>query len=116
HPSSFPRKRESMFGTTTQLGSRISLHSSGMTQLFPIAARPAASRSWTVASLLLRFVLFLVVAFDVLAPGLRANRTLGLPDDIELAVLLHLADEHGLPQVMVLLVHLDREAVGRGEC
>src|SRR6476659_9082910 len=64
---------------------------------------------------LLRLVLLLVVAFDVLAPGLRADRALGLPDDVELSVLLNLADEHGLPQVMVLLVRLDREAVRRRE-
>src|SRR5450631_2957761 len=78
-----------------------------------MATRPRTSRPW---SFLLRLVLLLVVAFDVLAPGLRANRTLGLPDDVELTVLLHFADEDRLPEVVVLLVHLDREAVRRREC
>src|SRR5262245_16723279 len=52
--------------------------------------------------LLLGLVLLLLVAFDVLAPRLRADRALGLPDDVELAVLLHFADEHRLPQMVVL--------------
>src|SRR5215468_9299522 len=65
--------------------------------------------------LLVGLVLLLLVALDVLAPRLRPDRSLRLPDDVELAVLRDLSDEHRLPQVMVLLVHLDLEAVGRHE-
>ena len=63
-----------------------------------------------VRLLAVRNVLLLVVAGDVGAPGLGANRALGFPHHVELAVSLHFADEHRLVQVMVLLVHLGDEA------
>src|SRR5207249_3938548 len=45
-----------------------------------------------------RLVLLLVVAGDERAPGLRLDRALRLPHDVELAVALHFADEHRLVQ------------------
>src|SRR6267142_887749 len=60
-------------------------------------------------------VLLLVVARDEGTPGLRLDRPLGLPDDVELAVGLHLADENCLVEVVVLLVHLGGDARGRHE-
>src|SRR6267142_6549525 len=60
-------------------------------------------------------VLLLVVARDERAPGLGLDRPLGLPHDVELAVALHLADEHRLVEVVVLLVHLGGDARGRHE-
>src|SRR5258708_7511915 len=62
-----------------------------------------------------RLVLLLVVAGNERTPRLGLDRSLGLPHHVELAVGLHLADEHGLVQVMVLLVHLGRDARGRRE-
>ena len=47
-----------------------------------------------------RFVLLALVLGDERTPGLRLDRTLGLPHDVELAVRLHLADEHRLVQVV----------------
>src|SRR5207253_2911117 len=52
----------------------------------------------------------LLVAGDEGAPGLRADRLVRLPHHVELAVALHFADEHRLPEMMVRLVHLQREA------
>src|SRR6476660_3187184 len=76
---------------------------------------PPPPPDYPTTLLLVRLVLLLLVAFDELAPRLRADRPFGLPDDVELAVLLHFADVHGLPQMVVLLVHLDLEAVRRHE-
>src|ERR1700737_3170733 len=56
-----------------------------------------------------------LVAGGERAPGPGADRTAGLPDHVELAVRLDLADHHRLPEVMVGLVHLESEPRGRGE-
>src|SRR5262252_858476 len=48
----------------------------------------------------------LLIARDVRAPGLGANRLAGLPHHRELPLPLHLADHHRLPEVVVGLVHL----------
>src|SRR5437899_5025547 len=93
------------------VNSRNATRAAASDQKLPPAARTTRYRDL----LLVRLVLLLLVAFDELAPGLRADGALGLPDNVELAVLLHFADEHGLPQMVVLFVHLDFEAVGRIE-
>src|SRR5688572_13898396 len=62
-----------------------------------------------------RLILFLVVAGDERAPGLRLDRTLGLPDHVELAVGLDFTDEHRLVQMVVLRVHHRGDARGRLE-
>src|SRR6266567_8063653 len=64
---------------------------------------PATSRSWTVASLLLRLVLLALVFGNVRAPRGRFDRARRLPHDVELAIRLYFADEHRLVQMMVLL-------------
>src|SRR5215467_12071011 len=64
---------------------------------------------------LLRLVLLALVLRNVRAPWRRLDGARSLPYDVELAVGLHFANEHGLPQMMVLLVHLDGESVGGGE-
>src|SRR5438132_6219946 len=87
----------------------------GMTHPFPIALAPAARRARTDASLLLRLVLLALVLGNVRAPRRRLDRAGRLPHDVELAVCLHLADKDGLVQMVVLLVHLDRESVRRLE-
>src|SRR5262245_53185182 len=51
-----------------------------------------------------------LVRARVLAPGLGLDQTLRPGDDLELAVLEDLADEHGLVRVLVVLVHLDLAA------
>src|SRR5690554_1958988 len=56
-----------------------------------------------------------LVALDERTPRLGADRLLGLPDDVELTVLAHLADQHRLVQVVVGLVHRQREAGRRLE-
>src|SRR5436190_16160595 len=89
--------------------------SAGMTLPFPIALAPAARRSRTDASLFLRLVLLALVLGNVRAPRRRLDRSRSLPDDIELAICLYLADEDGLVQMVILLVHLDRESVRRFE-
>lgn len=55
------------------------------------------------------------IAFDVRAPWLGFHRAGRLPDHVELAVGLDLADEHRLVQVVVLLVHLRQDARRRLE-
>src|SRR5438552_6378060 len=60
-------------------------------------------------------VLLLVVARDERAPRLRLDRSLGLPHHVELVVGFHLADEHRLVEMVVLLVHLGRDSRRRRE-
>src|SRR5690606_9374437 len=71
--------------------------------------------AWRAASALLGHVLLLLVAGDVRAPRVGADRARRLPDHAELAVGLDLADEHRLVQVVVALVHLRDEARRRFE-
>src|SRR5437773_5605224 len=78
--SSFPRKREL----------------SGCCQ----SLRRFASGSWTAGSLFLRLVLLALVLGNIRAPRRRLDRSRGLPDDIELAICLYLADEDGLVQMV----------------
>src|SRR5690349_6562283 len=51
----------------------------------------------------------------VLAPRLGANRAVGLPDDVELAVAFDLANVHRLVQVVVGTIHGERETRGSFE-
>src|SRR2546423_1206954 len=76
----------------------------------PPLRREAGARDQPT-SLLLRFVLLDVVAGDERAPGLRLDRALRLPHDVELAVCFHFADEHRLVQMVILLIHLHGESV-----
>src|SRR5690606_38542635 len=47
---------------------------------------------------------------DVLAPRLSADRTFGLPHDVELTITLDLADVDRLVQVVILAIHRQLEA------
>ena len=69
----------------------------------------------SAATLHLGLVLLALVLGDVGAPRLGLDRARRLPHHVELAVGLDLADEHRLVQVVVLLVHLRRDAARRLE-
>src|SRR2546425_1872683 len=69
----------------------------------------ASSGLLLVGTLVLDPVAALVRA-RVLRPRLRLDQPLGARDDLELAVLEDLADEHGAVGVVVVLVHLDGAA------
>ena len=68
--------------------------------------RSAASTGFRLQALLA-----LVAGYEW-APRLGADRTLGLPDDAELTVGLDFTDHDGLVQMMIGLVHRQREAGG----
>ena len=63
-----------------------------------------------VLLLLRRLVRLAGVTLDVRAPWLRFDRARCLPYHVELAVGLDFADEHALVQMVVLLIHLARDA------
>ena len=77
--------------------------------------RPACGRTRKIdasAAARVRYELQLLLAFvtrDERAPRLGANRTFGLPYDVELTVSLDFADHHRLVQVVIGLVHGQRE-------
>src|SRR2546422_857774 len=73
------------------------------------AAADASSGLLLEGTLVLDPVAALVRA-RVLRPRLRLDQPLGARDDLELAVLEDLADEHGAVGVVVVLVHLDGAA------
>src|SRR3990167_2391449 len=75
----------------------------------------AGSIAYFFDLLLHRLIRLARIAFDVRAPWLGFDRAGGLPDHVELAVGLDLANEHRLVQVVVLLIHLAHHAARRLE-
>src|SRR5438067_4273003 len=76
------------------------------------ASTPTASTTAVMRPVIPRWLLLrpLLVAGDERTPGLCGDRLVRLPDHVELAVALHFANEHRLPEMVVGLVHLQREA------
>src|SRR5689334_25052216 len=79
-------------------------------------ARGGATATRVLGLLLVRTLVLdpvaALVGARVLAPGVGLHQALGARDDLELAVLQDLADQHRLVGVLVGLVHLDLAARG----
>src|SRR5204862_6467352 len=71
------------------------------------ATRTVASSGLLLIRALMLHPVAALVGAGVLRPRLRLHVALGTRDDLELAVLEDLADEHRAVRVVVVLVHLD---------